>query len=92
MSEIDHLNYLLKRLENIAKENDKRFIYKLEIEFLGDIREYYFTCHCRYDPREGDAYIFLAGAGASLEEAVNDALNCIEDTCVACGFSLPYRN
>ena len=75
----DTLERLVTRLQAIAKKNNDQFRYKIEIEPIrkgGPAFQYRFVCE-----ETAEHHALLTGCGETLEEAVIDAANEVENAC-----------
>lgn len=64
---------LIRRLHKIAKANDDEFTYKVEIRNIRNRMRFVFECQER-----ADDHVFVAGTGATLEEACANAAESID--------------
>ncbi len=72
---------LIRQLQSIAVANQDRFSYKLEIEPTRKGLRYSFSA-----TEDADGHCFVMGYGATIEEAIEDALANIKEACEEWGY------
>lgn len=75
------LQTLINRLELVAQKNKDKFTYKINIEVNRKGIVYLFYCQ-----EKAEGHTFLCGSGVTIDEAVIQAHNGIEDACKWWGY------
>lgn len=81
---INALETLITRLEEIAKKNDDKFIYRIDIRTSRFGRmEYHFVAQ-----EEADRHEFAGGSGSNLEVMAGNVLVDLPAACSCWGYTL----
>lgn len=70
------LDALVRRLDRIAKKNNDRFRYEIEINPTRSGITYIFNC-----VETADGHTLICGTGVTIDEAVKQAWDSIEESC-----------